>query len=408
MEISERTALLAMTMNLSIFGIKYAAASISGSIAMKAEAFHTFADFVASLTVFLGLKIAKRRTRSFPYGLYKVENLLSVFIALVILFTGYEIVLEVIRSGSVEIENSWYALLSLAASIIITYVFSRYEKRIGMKTSSPILIADSAHIRADMLSGIIVLIAILSSLIGFQIDKIAALVVVGFIAKTGIQILIDGTKVLLDASLDYDTLSRVEKIIANTPQVVGLKDLTGRNSGRFKFIEAEIVIKTHDLDKAYLIADQIEREIKSEIRNIDQILIQYEPMQKDVMIYALPLTDDRCFVSEHFGEASSFLLASFKSTEKHSDKTEILENPFCRLERSKGIMSAEYLVKNGIDFVIVKKDFSGKGPAYVFSDANVEVIVTERETPADALKAIGLMLDFPDGHCGKELRARNE
>ncbi len=80
MEESERIALLAIAVNLFIFGIKYVSASASGSIALKAEAFHTLADFVASLTVFAGLKIAKRKTKSFPYGLYKIENLMSVII----------------------------------------------------------------------------------------------------------------------------------------------------------------------------------------------------------------------------------------------------------------------------------------------------------------------------------------
>ena len=38
----------------------------------------------------------------------------------------------------------------------------------------------------------------------------------------------------------------------------------------------------------------------------------------------------------------------------------------------------------------VKKDFSGKGPAYVFSDANVEVVLTDEEKPVLALEKLGL------------------
>jgi divalent metal cation (Fe/Co/Zn/Cd) transporter len=71
-------------------------------------------------------------------------------------------------------------------------------------------------------------------------------------------ILKDGVKVLLDASVDYETLSKTEKIILDAPQVVEIKSLTGRNSGRFKFIESNIIIKTHNLDKAHIIADKIE------------------------------------------------------------------------------------------------------------------------------------------------------
>jgi len=257
MDVSERTALFSMAINLVIFAIKYLSASASGSIALKAEAFHTLADFIASSTVFIGLKIAKRKTKSFPYGLYKIENLMSVFISLIILYAGYEIVLEAINSNTIEIRNSGLAIISLLASIAITFWFSRYEKKIGGKTNSPILLADAAHIRTDVLSNFVVLVAIITDSVGFHFDKIGAIIVAGFIAKTGIQILKDGARVLLDASLDYETLSKVEKIIMDTPRVIELKALTGRNSGRFKFIEVSIVIKTHDLDKAHLIADRI-------------------------------------------------------------------------------------------------------------------------------------------------------
>jgi len=395
MEVSERTALFSMAINLVIFGIKYLSASASGSIALKAEAFHTLADFIASSTVFIGLKIAKRKTKSFPYGLYKIENLMSVFISLIILYTGYEILLEVINTNTIEIRNSGFAILSLLASIAITFWFSRYEKKIGKKTNSPILLADSAHIRTDVLSNFVVLIAIITSSIGFQFDKYAAIIVVAFIAKTGIQILKDGARVLLDASLDYETLSKVEKIIMDTPQVIELKALTGRNSGRFKFIEVSIVIKTHDLDKAYLIADKIENRIKDEIKNIDQILIHYEPLQKKEIIYALPLTDDQASISAHFGEALFFMFVTFKAGDKAANKTEIIDNPFCKIEKSKGILVAEFLVKNMVDLVIVKKGFSSKGPAYVFSDSNIEIIVTDEETPENALKKLDIILNSP-------------
>ncbi len=392
METSERTALFSMVVNLVIFCIKYLSAFASGSIALKAEAFHTLADFVASATVYVGLKIAKRKNRAFPYGLYKIENLMSVWISVIILYTGYEIVLEVINTDTILIRNSEYAIISLLAAIVITFWFSRYEREIGQKTNSPILLADSAHIHTDVLSNVVVLVAVVSGSLGYQFDKIAALIVVGFIVKTGIRILKDGTRVLLDASLDYETLSKVEKIIRETPQVVDLKSLTGRNSGRFKFIEASVAIKTHNLNKAHLIARRMENRIKEEIKNIDQILIHYEPLQKEESIYAIPLADDKNSISAHFGEALYFLFVTFKAEDMVSLKMEIVNNPFCKNEKSKGILSAEFLVKNMVDYVIVKKGFASKGPAYVFSDSNIEIIVTDSETPADALTKLGLKL----------------
>lgn len=390
MEKSEKTALQAILITLFIFGIKVIAAIITGSIALKAEAFHTFSDSIASMTVFAGLKMAKRKTKTFPYGLYKIENLMSVIISLLILYSGYEIAMEAIGATQADLKNFGLGTILLVVVIIITFLFSRYEMKIGKEINSPILLADAKHSRTDVLSNMVVMIAIIFGSIGYKLDKIAALIVVVFIAKTGFEILKDGVKVLLDASVDYETLSKTEKIILNTPQVVEIKSLTGRNSGRFKFIEANIIIKTHNLDKAHIIADKIEENIRKEVRNIDQVLIHYEPMRKEEIVYAIPLMEDKESISPHFGEAPWFMFIIFKNGQKTANRVKVIQNPCIKEEKGKGILAAEFLLQNSIDVVIVKKDFSGKGPAYVFSDANVEVILTEEEKPVLAIEKLGL------------------
>jgi len=390
MEKSEKTALQAILITLFIFGIKVIAAIITGSIALKAEAFHTFSDSIASMTVFAGLKMAKRKTKTFPYGLYKIENLMSVVISLLILYSGYEIAMEAIGATQMDLKNFGVGIILLVVVIIITFLFSRYEMKIGKEINSPILLADAKHSRTDVLSNMVVMIAIIFGSIGYKLDKIAALIVVVFIAKTGFEILKDGVKVLLDASVDYETLSKTEKIILNTPQVVEIKSLTGRNSGRFKFIESNIIIKTHNLDKAHIIADKIEENIRKEVRNIDQVLIHYEPMRKEEIVYAIPLMEDKESISPHFGEAPWFMFIIFKNGQKTANRVKVIQNPCIKEEKGKGILAAEFLLQNSIDVVIVKKDFSGKGPAYVFSDANVEVILTEEEKPVLAIEKLGL------------------
>lgn len=390
MEKSEKIALQAILVAFFIFGIKLIAAIITGSIALKAEAFHTLTDFIASLTVYAGLKIAKRKTKSFPYGLYKIENLISVVISLLVLFSGYEIALEAINAKQTEVKNSIVGIIILIVVVLISFAFSKYEKKVGKEINSPILIADADHSYIDVLSNIIVMVSIILGTIGYHLDKIATLIVVIFIVKTGFGILKDGVKVLLDASVDYETLSKTEKIILNTPQVVEIKKLTGRNSGRFKFIEANIVIKTHNLDKAHLIADKIENQIKQELSNIDHVLIHYEPMQKEEMIYVIPLTEEKNKISSHFGEAPWFMFVTFKTGERVAKQADVMVNPFMNEEKGKGILAAEFLIKKGIDVMIVKKDFASKGPAYVFSDSNVEVVLTEEEIPEAAIGKLGL------------------
>ncbi len=391
MDKGEKVALLAIGINLALFGIKYTFSTLSGSIALKADAFHSLSDVVASSTVFGGLIIAKRKTKSFPYGLYKVENLVSVMVALAIFYAGYEIVMEATKGVAVELQNIWLTIASVLCVIVITYGYSRYATKVGTEINSPSLIADAKHIGVDMFSSAMVLVALLSSFAGVNLDRISAFIIVFIIAWSGGKILIDGIRVLLDASLDYKTLSLAEKLILAEPQVMEIQHLMGRNSGRYKFIEADIFLKTHDLNRAHFIADRIETNIKSQIKNVDRVLIHYEPTKKENFIYAVPLEyANQQRISRHFGEAPYFGLITVRIKDKKAIEQKVIANPFTQADHGKGILAAEFLNKHLVDVVITKESFEGKGPYYVFSNAAVDNLITDQGTVEKALESIGI------------------
>jgi len=60
----------------------------------------------------------------------------------------------------------------------------------------------------------------------------------------------------------------IKKIKSKTPQVSKINALTGRNSRRFKFIEADLALKVRELEKAHFVANQIENRIKSRVPHV--------------------------------------------------------------------------------------------------------------------------------------------
>jgi cation diffusion facilitator family transporter len=391
MEKGEKVALLAIGVNLLLFAIKYFFAGLSGSIALKADAFHSLSDVVASTTVLGGLFIAKRKTRSFPYGLYKVENLAAVAVALAILYAGYEIGVEAFHGSAAELKNVGATAVSVLCAMGVAFAYSAYATRVGKAINSPSLVADAKHIGVDMFAGAAVLAGLAGSLAGLQLDRISAFIVVAIIVWAGGKILGDGIRVLLDASLDYATLRQAEKLILAEPRVTAIEHLTGRNSGRYKFIEADIRLKAHELDKAAFIANRIAAKISEKIKNVDRVLIHYAPIRKASLVYALPLQDAREErISEHFGEAPCFALITVGIRERKPVAHEILVNPFTHVKHGKGIRVAEFLIQHGVDAVITRESFAGKGPFYVFSNAAVDSFQTQADTPQAALVELGL------------------
>lgn len=386
----EKTAVAALLVNSFAFLVKYSLALYSGSIALKAEAFHSLTDVVASVTVFGGLKLANRKTRQFPYGLYKIENLVSAIVGIMIILAGYEIATEVFKGAGHELKNSGWNIGGMCLVIAISYAFSYYEGKVGKATGSPGLMADSRHFLTDVMTNSVVLVALLSNYLGIKLDRTAAVLIVIFIVGSGSKVIIDAIKVLLDISLDKDTLAEIKEIILNEAVVLKVQSLIGRNSGRYKLVEANIMLNTNDLKKAHELSDRIEKQIRERIQNIDEVFIHYEPQRKTSYVYALPVEGVKSErISPHFGEAPYFRFITVEKGNRIS-KQEVMENPVTAAEQGKGILAAEWLNKCRIDAVLIRRGLGGKGPLYVFSHLGVKVINTDQETVAKALETLGI------------------
>lgn len=385
-EKSERASLFSVLVNISLFLIKYFLGIFSGSLALIADSIHSISDVIGSMTLFIGLKIAKRKSKVFPYGLYKVENLIALVCSLLIFFAGYKIALSAITdAGMPALRNIPLTLPGICLILGIIYGFMRYERKIARLTQSPSLTADAEEYRTDLYATIVILASFIASFLNVHLDRIASLVISAFIFKAGGVLFLNAIKVLLDASLDFATLDKVKSIILKEPQVDDLKSLTGRNSGRYKFIETEMTIKVKKLEEAHRVSKGLEEKIKKDIPHVDHVLIHYEPVKKEFINVAIPYIIKGNKVSEHFGEAPAFLILKVKADSNSLVKQDILINPFLLEERGKGIMAAELLVKKGVDVVVVKRKFHGKGVQYVFRDAGIEIKTTEKSTVGEVM-----------------------
>jgi cation diffusion facilitator family transporter len=382
---ASRVAWASIAVNILLSVLNLAIAAASGSLAVAAEMVHNLVDLVASVAVLAGVKISERESRAFPYGLYKVENVVAVGVAILIFFTGYEIAKEALFAGSRAASVNGWMLAGVALSAIIPLAFSVYEMRVGRKINSPSLLAEGQEYRIHVFSSGVVLAALIGQMIGVALDRYAALLIVVLIAKTGWELLSDGMRVLLDASLDPDTLDQVRAIVEAEPAVTVVRSLVGRNAGRYRFLEAEVALRVDNLEKAHSIARRLEEAIRKQVPHVERVKLHYEPQVRTHLRYAVPLTDSDGAVSEHFGESPFFALLTVRTADGLVERQEILANPHLDVEKAKGILVSEWLVGLKTDVVLLHAGVQGKGPSYVFADAGVEVRQTEAGTLAEAI-----------------------
>jgi cation diffusion facilitator family transporter len=377
-----KIAFLSTLLNILVAGTKGILAWLSGSSALLADTIHGFSDTFASLLVLVGIWISGKKSEDFPWGLYKVENFVALVSAGLIFFAGYEIAHHVFKAEKIFILGHFYlSFIGLLAIILAIAIFSRFEAKKAKALNSPSLIADASHWYSDIASTALVLLALLGSRVGYPIlDRLAALMMVGFIAKVGWDILKDSMKTLLDASVDPNTLHRIRDMIVRFPQVKEIKSLQARNSGRFVFVRTELVFGIKKFSQAHQLSEEIEKAILKEVPQVDKVALHYEPVNKDSLICAIPVEEDKHTLSDHFGETPYFYLLRIDAQEAVIQEEKILTNPYRKEEKGKGIKVSEWLLQNGVDTVYTRKAFDGKGPSYVFSDAEAEVIVTDAKT----------------------------
>jgi cation diffusion facilitator family transporter len=381
---TERWGWYSVAVNVVLIAINAGIAVASGSLAVQAEMVHNLVDLLAAIGVLVGLKLSTRKSKAFPYGLYKLENVITVVLAAMVFFTAYEIARDALFAPTHKATVDLWMLGGVVVATTIPLVFSYFELRAGRAANSPALIADAKEYRAHVFTTGTVFAALLAQWFDLPLDRIAALIIVVVIAKTGWDLLADGMRVLLDASLDAETLLQIRETIATEPAVAELKWVTGRNAGRFRFVETEVALRVHDLEKAETVTQRIEARICQAVPYVERVLIHAEPMERTHLRYAVPLIDPEGAISEHFGEAPYFALVNVRLADGAIEEQQVVENPHRRVEKAKGIQVAEWLIALKTDVVLLRESLQGKGPVYVFGDAGVEM----QETGATTLLAV--------------------
>jgi len=166
-----------------------------------------------------------------------------------------------------------------------------------------------------------------------------------------------------------------------------LKSLTGRNAGRYRFLEAEVTLRVQDLDRAHAITERLAQAVRAQVPHVERVLIHAEPLARTHLRVAIPLEDPGGAISQHFGEAPYFALFTHRLADGTVERQEVLVNPHIGVPKAKGIRVAEWIVQQKVDVVLLKESLQGKGPEYVFGDAGVETRFTAATTLTEALAA---------------------
>ncbi len=365
-------------------GIKLGAALLTGSVGLLADCIHSAADVVGSLMVWIGVRLATHKYKRFPYGFYKIENLLALFIGFAILYGAYEVFQIFLSGESVLPKNIPLGIAAVLFGMCLDFFWGRFEAKSGRLINSPGIEASGNHTVSDVYSSAVVLVGLVGSLFGFNLDRWAALFVALIISKMGVVILWDNIKDLLDISLSAEKLDAYSKIVARQPGVLTVKSIRGRNAGSFRFINVDVGLKAYNLDRADEIVSKIEKRLKEEDSTIDTVFVHHSHEFPRSISILIPTDESGKKISEHFGRSTHISTLKYdRESRRYSDLTTEVNTDRLK-EKNRGIQLAEHSIDKGIDTVCCKEDLHDKGPGLMFYRFGIDV----RKTDEDDLETL--------------------
>ena len=275
-------AVVGIVVNVFLFIIKLFAGIYGRSYAMVADAFHTATDFITSIGVLIGFKIAEKPAdQEHPYGHGRAESIAAKLVSIVLILAGLKIGFDSV----IPIINRDFhvpgavALWAAVFSILIKEGLYRYTHKIGSSIQSNSLIADSWHHRSDALSSVATLIGIGGARLGLPVlDPIAAFAVSLFIVKVGLDLFHTAYDELMDAVMPAETQEAVRGICLKTEGVERVSEVRGRKTGIEIFIELTIEVdKDMTVGKSHGITVTLRNAILQDIKGARDVFVHVEP-----------------------------------------------------------------------------------------------------------------------------------
>jgi cation diffusion facilitator family transporter len=274
-----------IALNALLCLFKLIAGTVSGSIAITADALNNLSDAGSSLIMLIGFKLsAKKPDPHHPFGHGRIEYLTGLIVSFLIMLMGFEL----FKSSVGKILNPERIVCSpLTAGILIAsiavkgYMFA-YNRTLSRRLSSPAMEATAADSRSDVLATALILAAMLiSHFTSVSVDGWAGLIMSATIMYAGFCAARDTVSPLLGQAPDPELVENIRKRVLDTPDVIGIHDLIVHDYGpgrRMVSLHAEVPASGNMLT-LHNSLDKLERQLKGEL-GCDAV-IHMDPIETD-------------------------------------------------------------------------------------------------------------------------------
>ena len=261
-ESTKKVSFLGIVGNIFLLVIKFIVAVFSHSEAMMADAINSAGDIFSSIMSYIGNKIAgvpSDEDHNFGHG---------------------NSVIAIVKGDTFQF--SIYLIIVCLVTILVKFFLYLYAKRVFLKHQNILVKATMKDHRNDILLTTGTLLSVILGYFGYYFfDGIFGSITSIYIIFTGIGIMIEAYRVLMDASISKDEKDLIIHFILENSCVIRVEDFYTVPVG-YKYV----IVLTIDLDgnlstfASHEIADLIEKELIKKFKKIYKVIIHVNPVEK--------------------------------------------------------------------------------------------------------------------------------
>ena len=260
-----------IALNILLFAGKIIAGTISGSVAVTADAFNNLSDAGSSIISLIGFRLASQKPDPHhPFGHGRFEYIASLIISIIIVLMGFELgkssFEKIVAPQAVEYSAVTFAVLG--ASVLVKLYMFFYNNSVGKKIDSATMRATAMDSISDAVStGAVLISAVIAMITNLALDGWMGLVVAAFIMVTGFKSAKETIDSLLGTPPSPEFVKQIEDMALQYDDIIGVHDMIVHNYGpgrTFVSLHAEVpsdgdIVAIHDT------VDNAEREIAKEL-----------------------------------------------------------------------------------------------------------------------------------------------
>lgn len=274
-----------MIANILLCSTKFAIGVIAGSVAIQADAVNNLSDVGSSAVVIFGAKAANKPADSeHPYGHARMEYIVSLGIAFVIMIVGVSLGRESIEKiiSPEPVDFSVGTLAVLTMSILVKLWMGSFTAKIGRAIDSQTMAAAAKDSLSDVVStGVILLSCIACMIWDINIDGYMGVLAALFVLYSGVGIIKDTIGPLLGERPDKELVDKLASRILSYDGITGIHDIMVHDYGPGRIIataHAEVSDKS-DILKIHETIDLAERETNASMGVM--LTLHLDPVETD-------------------------------------------------------------------------------------------------------------------------------